>query len=588
MKNKKGFTLVELLAVVLLISILMLIAVPAVMKYMKQGTKSYYHSLEKEMKVSGMDYMETYRGLLPRQAGHVTVVELSELVDNKYIDEVKDEKGDACTGQVAVEKIKGDNYTYHSCLRCNGYYESEEEECSYSELNNYYADSGDYSIVVPGERPFTVNQMDEFVAPLAEVYYKGQLIKNDLEGKPKKLDTSRIGTYEIVYYYHGAVEKIEVEVKDVTGPSATKVVLKYVEKDGSIGKNYKGNWFSGNIYAEYKSNDYTDQGIIGSGVAYYETSQDGETWTKITGKSEIIENEGSYTRYVRAVDASGNPSKPATYQIKIDKTAPTHCSWEGESTEWQPNLNLPAEQRVQSRTIKATCHDDISGCSNETKSKTWTETTSNKNKTLTYDMYDLAGNKTVCTKSVDVYLDKTAPVITAVANPRTLGSQDYNFTSNVTPSDLHSGVASTVCNPASSRKTGTYNVTCTVTDKMGLTASVTFAVKHNYPARYNSRTCRKTQTCYTPKTCEAKESYPCQICSGGRWEPCDPWGTDENGNPKQYFGSTCCVGTLYNTTCERVLYEYSCPQPYDCSYNYDCSYYDCPSGGSLSGTTCYY
>ena len=158
MKNKKGFTLIELLAVILLVAILLWLSVPTVVKYMKKGTKAYYHSLESEIKTAGVDYLETYRSLLPQNIGHVKVIELDELVDNKYIDKVVDEKGNSCTGKVTVEKIKTDSYDYYVCLKCGEYYESKSEDCNRNtEEDNYYEDSGDYRIEVDQDR-YEVNQ----------------------------------------------------------------------------------------------------------------------------------------------------------------------------------------------------------------------------------------------------------------------------------------------------------------------------------------------------------------------------------------------------------------------------------------------
>ena len=586
MKNRKGFTLVELLAVVLLVALLLLIAVPAIMRYMKQGTRSYYHSIENEMKVSGMDYMESYRTLLPRQINHVTVVELDELVDNKYIDPVLDEKGNTCTGQVAIKKLRNNNYEYHSCLVCGEYYSSEEQECDFDESKNEYADSALYTIEVP-VGPFKVGQLETFVAPYAKVYYNGQLIKDDLEGKPKKLDTTKIGTYEIKYFYHGATGSIFVEVEDNTEPSKAQVVLKYDNKNG---KNYKGNWYSGNVYAEYKATDYTKKGIEGSGIAYYETKTENGEWTRIDSDSETITTEGNYTRYVRAVDNGGMVGPEMSYNIKIDKTPPTHCSWEGESTVWQPNLNLPAAQQVTSRTIKATCHDAISGCTNATKTHSWTETASNKTKTLTYNMYDLAGNKTVCTKNANIYLDKTKPNISAKSNPLTLGNGAYTFTSNLNYNDDLSGVglsgiASVTCNPASSRGSGTYNVTCTVVDNMGLSNTVTFGVQHNYPGSPSTVTdagyCG-SYYCGTERcNCEYCCDTPC-LSHGYKWCCNGSIGCGDLCEYCESFGEPNCG---YGCNCQ------TCPQYCPNS----CTIYTCNRGGHHSnGSTvsteqmCYY
>jgi hypothetical protein len=575
------------LAVILLISILLLIAVPTVMKYMKKGTQSYYRSLESEVKVAGAEYVETYRSLLPQNIGHVRVVDLHELEGNKYIDPVKDEKGNNCIGQVTIEKVKTDSYDYYSCIKCGDYYTSTGKYCVYNdsegkfengELNNQYADSSDYEIKVDPD-VYEVEQGTEFIAPLGKVYYKGELIKSDLEGIPSRVDTNILGTYGVVYYYHGAKKNITVKVIDNVNPSKTQVVLKYNDANG---KDYQGNWYSGNIYVKYKATDYTADGIKGSGIDYYEVSLDGvnfvkvseddqEKYTPLSKTEQKMVAEGNYLRYVRAVDKSGNKGTINSYRIKIDKTKPT-CTFTGESTTWQPNLNLPENERVTSRTIVATCSDSVSDCTEATKTKTWVEAGTIKTKKLAYTIIDLAGNSSVCTKEVNIYLDKQKPTITAT--DISMGNENYNFVSN-TKGNIRTTCGpsgcTTVCNPAESRKTGTYQVTCTITSSVGLKGSVTFTARHNYPARYNSRRC--------PYNCECNcrpYSYGCGTLRSGINCSCggnNPDSSSCGGSCWHYVGwSDTCTGTQCDTcTC----------------YN-DCSYYDCPNGGSLRGTTCYY
>ena len=557
-RSKKGFSLIELLGVVVILGILLIIAVPQVYKYIKKGKENYYVSMEREASIAAANYVEEYRALLPRQIGHVNEIGLNELVESRFIDELKDENGDSCTGKVIVEKTKKDSYEYYACLECgeNGrYYKSANTNCGKSITDNKYADSEQYDLV-PVQLDYSVAQFENFTSdiPQVKVYKNNNGVREDvlgegnyLEGNPKQVDTTTLGVKPIVYYYHGRTITVNVHVYDDTPPSAPSVAMvKAIDN-----KIYDGSWYSGDIIASFKSTDYSAKGVKGVGIDYYEVSATGEegTYTRLDNNTETLTGEGEYTRYVRAVDKDGHVGPATSYVLRIDKTPPT-CSWTGESTDWQPNLNLPEEQRVYSRTIVATCSDAVSDCMTISKIQQKTYEDSIETEHLSYAMFDLAGNFTDCNKDVAVYIDKTPPVITAKANPLSRNNtKTYQFINNTTPSDGHSGIANETlsCNPAVELGSGKYNVTCEVYDNVGLKSTVTFQARHSYPG--------------TPYSCQCNCHSVCEWIS--------------HCNDDEYYD-------FYDCYYVDGLFEH-CHD--ECS---TCTCYRCPQGGSPSGSTCYY
>ena len=189
MKNKKGFTLVELLAVVLILGILITTASLAVYNFLKKGTVSYYKSLEEEIKSAAEEYTNTYRGLLPREIDSVTSVPIKELSDNNYIDTIKDENGDDCDGTVYIEKISQENYKYYTNLICSDKYMSPD---TFTE-----EDGKEYSIVLNKEYDddeILIAQGETFKVPTASVYKNGILVTDSLLPLPPTVDTNTIKT----------------------------------------------------------------------------------------------------------------------------------------------------------------------------------------------------------------------------------------------------------------------------------------------------------------------------------------------------------------------------------------------------------
>ena len=133
MKNRNGFTLVELLSTIAILAIVLGIVSIAYVGITKHLKASFYKTLEESILVSGGEYY-AYTNERPEMFGEEKRVSLQTLVNNKYSTDIVDRKGNQCnlaTSYVGAYKDSYDKTNYYVCLTCNlDDYQSNREECS--------------------------------------------------------------------------------------------------------------------------------------------------------------------------------------------------------------------------------------------------------------------------------------------------------------------------------------------------------------------------------------------------------------------------------------------------------------------------
>ena len=96
MKKNKGFTMVEILAVIVLIGILSGIAISATMSILQRMKREYYISTLNNLKSAAQSYTEANRKYLPKAVGRSTKITLKELKEAKYLEDIKDYSKKSC------------------------------------------------------------------------------------------------------------------------------------------------------------------------------------------------------------------------------------------------------------------------------------------------------------------------------------------------------------------------------------------------------------------------------------------------------------------------------------------------------------
>ena len=88
--NKKGFSMVELLAVITILGILAAISIVSVQRILEKAKDEYYQKQKNNLIMATQSYMKASKENQPKVLGQVKSIYLKDLLKNKYIDKLVD------------------------------------------------------------------------------------------------------------------------------------------------------------------------------------------------------------------------------------------------------------------------------------------------------------------------------------------------------------------------------------------------------------------------------------------------------------------------------------------------------------------
>lgn len=121
--NKRGFTLVELLAVIVILGIIITIFVPSVINLINENSTKIYANKEKILKNAAEDYVISNSSfVLPDGTNPEKYISMNTLISSNMMSSVLDNKTTTeCVGFVKITVNSTYGYDYDPCLICDNY-----------------------------------------------------------------------------------------------------------------------------------------------------------------------------------------------------------------------------------------------------------------------------------------------------------------------------------------------------------------------------------------------------------------------------------------------------------------------------------
>ena len=120
--NNKGFSMVEILAVVVILGVISTIGIVSVTRLVDNSKKHYYDAQQDQMVLAAQAYTNDHRNKLPKMVGQRSKITLKMLYDGNYIKEQINDKNkgkcDELKSYVNVYKSSQSEYKYRGYLNC--------------------------------------------------------------------------------------------------------------------------------------------------------------------------------------------------------------------------------------------------------------------------------------------------------------------------------------------------------------------------------------------------------------------------------------------------------------------------------------
>ena len=123
-KNNKGFTMIEIISVVIIMGVILLLVIPGVSKLMARFRNDYYEKVELTVTESGKDFFSDNKIYLPDGILETAYVNTSSLISEKYAENLLDYRGNSCKLEdqksYTIVVHRGDGkYEYQTCVDCS-------------------------------------------------------------------------------------------------------------------------------------------------------------------------------------------------------------------------------------------------------------------------------------------------------------------------------------------------------------------------------------------------------------------------------------------------------------------------------------